>query len=280
MLSGAQNASPGSPCFIDCKAVQLGAKNGTGWAAAPARKLARAWVPLSSIIEDSASTVNWMPAHLSKKDVGEALLSDGQPLSENDLQTNSLVDQLAKDEAGKYQPSKADVQLVARTSNLVVCTARWIGQCTVMANSFPIPKQDGKTSRIRDSGALTLKRFGAPRLPQCRRDAKKRPKPSPSVFASVTSVPCFKLSRVSHPPAPSSSSQQSVRIQSFCTSTLPPPKRRRITERQAQLRDDAAFHNYWLDSRGAGRVLSQPCLSGRERLDALRGRLATKGLLL
>ena len=143
---------------------------------------------------------------------------------------------------------------------------------------LPVPKQDGKASRIRDSGALTLKRFGAPRISQCRRDARKRKKPSPSVSTSVTSSPCFKMPRVSHPPGSLRCSGQNSRVESSCTFCPPPPKRRRITERQAQLRDDAAFHNYWLENR-AGRVLSQPSLSGRERIDALRERLASKGLL-
>lgn len=72
LLSAAQHCSPGSPFYIDCKAVQLGAKNGPEWAGAPVRKLGRAWIPLADILHDSDSDVNWMPAHCTFKDIGIA----------------------------------------------------------------------------------------------------------------------------------------------------------------------------------------------------------------
>ena len=265
----------GSPFYVDCMAVQLGSKNGASWAEAPARKLARAWIPLANILQDTSSVVNWMPAHMSAKDVGIAVVSSGQHLLEIDLQTTGLVDALAKDEANKRQPAKPDKRLIVNTSNLVLCLARWIGQCTVLANNFPIPKQDGGVSNVRDSSALRFKRTAFSSSP---RVARKRPKAGPTVFVSITSVPQFKRQKVGSSRTPSGSQLQESSIEAPCFLPPPVPKRRRISERQSQLRNDALFCNYWLGEK-AGKTLNQPEVSGKEKFEALRKRIASKGVI-
>ena len=155
--------------------------------------------------------------------------------------------------------------------------ATWIGQCTVFANNFAIPKQGGGVSMIRDSGAL--KRSRTVRLrSSLSRVAKKRPRAGPSVFASVTSVPQFKRQRVSSSQAPPGSQLQESCVEAPCILRPPVPKRRRISERQSQLRNDALFCSYWLGEK-AGKTLTQPEVSGRERIKALRDRIASKGAI-
>ena len=56
-------------------------------------------------------------------------------MSVNDWEGNALVDYLAKEEAKKGKPSEAFQKLVVGTSRLVTAIAKWIGQCTVRANS-------------------------------------------------------------------------------------------------------------------------------------------------
>jgi hypothetical protein len=278
LLNAAQNAFPGSPFYIDCKAVQLGAKNGPEWAGAPVRKLGRAWIPLAGILHDSGSDVNWMPAHCTPKDIGTARLSNGQYMTESDLQSNGLVDTLAKDEAKKYFPRQADKRSVTFSSRLVECIAKWIGQCTHAANSFPTKGDGGKTIKIRDSCGMKTTKRKRPGDPTEVVKARKRPKVSPSTFVSVTSEPRFSLPNLCIS-QPSSSSSQPGRDESSCSLFNPPvPKRRKITEQQHQLKCDATFHTYWL-KKGAGKNLRTPQVDGRERIEALRRRLSSMGPL-
>ena len=51
-------------------AVQLGTQRGASWASAPERRLARAWAPLATCLEEEVGAVVWMPAHTASEAVG------------------------------------------------------------------------------------------------------------------------------------------------------------------------------------------------------------------
>ena len=133
----AETAFPGSPFRVDCQAVQLGARQGAEWATAPERQLARAWGPLSAVLEDNAGGVVWMPAHCTAKDVGCKQLSDGTQLSLIDWRSNDLVDRMAKSVAQVDRVPQAQRQLVQSLWDRVTAIAVWIGHATSLANNFP-----------------------------------------------------------------------------------------------------------------------------------------------
>jgi len=99
LLNASQNAFPGSPFLVDCKSVQVGSRNGTAWANSPSRKFGRAWVPLSNMIEDYPDSIGWMPAHCTRSAIGVSRISSGRFLSAVDLDSNDIVDKLAKSSA-------------------------------------------------------------------------------------------------------------------------------------------------------------------------------------
>ena len=63
------------------------------------RKLARAWIPLANILEDSTDAVAWLPAHCNKSAIGVRELSYGRKFDRVDHAMNDLVDSWAKREA-------------------------------------------------------------------------------------------------------------------------------------------------------------------------------------
>jgi hypothetical protein len=278
LLNASLLAFPGSPFVVDCMAVRLGSSNGLAYAAAPNRVLGRSWIPVANVIADTSSHVIWMPAHCSVAAVGRAKLSDGRLLSVFDLHCNSYVDEIAKGAAGEHAPSREDRQLVLTATNLVHHIALWIGQCTAIANHFPIvdlpsgPLQCEQSSArakfIRDSDAKRVK-CKANVLTRVKATKRKDP-PLP-----VASVPCPAVRNVDRPMLLSSMPSHNVSIESHGTSHLPAQKRRRVSELQVQNRLDDVFHQYWLANQ-AGRVQSQPAVSGKDRLEALRARIASR----
>ena len=86
----------------DCQALVTTARHGLASATRASRPLARIWKMLganagcdiSCIVSDGRLV--WMPAHLSRKMVGEVKLGNGQRLSHIDWRANRLVDKLAK----------------------------------------------------------------------------------------------------------------------------------------------------------------------------------------
>ena len=159
LLNAAQVACPGSTYHVDCKAVQQGTRNGTQWAQASARKLGRAWIPLSLALEGYPDSVVWMPAHCTNSAAGSRVLSDGRLLSRVDIAMNDLVDSMAKREASAWMPSKRERQRITEADSLIVAIATWIGHCTVYANRSPFEGEGGKTFYRRDSSAVRSDRL-------------------------------------------------------------------------------------------------------------------------
>ena len=138
LLNASQNAFPGSSFFVDCESVQIGSKNWTAWAHSPCRTFGRAWIPLSNAVEDYPESVGWMPAHCGKDAIGTLRLSNGEALSAVDLESNDLVDTLAKAAARSSPPSRSELELIVSTSKLVEDVATWIARIAVLANHFRV----------------------------------------------------------------------------------------------------------------------------------------------
>ena len=100
-----------------------------------------------------------MPAHCATSAVGVKVLSDGTRLSQIDLQSNELLDGLAKSAAQADRLPEADRKLVQKTWIRITAIARWIGQATVLANEFPHTDASGKRLYIRDSEAKPVRRM-------------------------------------------------------------------------------------------------------------------------
>jgi hypothetical protein len=158
LLMASVSAEPGAPFRVDCLAVQQGAGRGSTWATAPDRKLARAWGPLAAALDGEPQRVVWMPAHCSHALVGIRTLSDGTPLSAIDVNANALVDRLAKAAARADRAPASQLAAVRTLGCRLTAIARWIGQVTVYAGSFPDPSWSGigKLKRIRDTDAVTV----------------------------------------------------------------------------------------------------------------------------
>ena len=271
LLNASQHACPGSPFFTDCKAVQVGTKNGKAWMTSPARKFGRAWSPLSIAIEGDEQAIIWMPAHCDSSSVGEASLSDGTKMTRIDRIGNDTVDMLAKADARQAPPSLGERRIIADTSNLVKDIAQWIGRCTVLANHFPFTSADGTKKHIRDSDA---KKRVSRQKPLRGKLPVARPKPpSPNSVTSLLSVPSF-----SPQPSNKTGKPQAV-FHDYATPILKGnrvPKRKRPTSKDAEDRENASFHTHWRAFRDQRLQLVTPTVSATDRLKALRERVLAK----
>ncbi len=135
LLQAVTHSSPQSSFLIDCLAVKQGTRSGPVWAAAPSRRLARAWCPLAAALDEGSERVEWMPAHCS------ASLGNGLPLTAYHVEGNAHVDRSAKAVARRDRPPLKDVELVRREA-MVSDIARWVGKATAFANHFPAPAVD------------------------------------------------------------------------------------------------------------------------------------------
>ncbi len=154
LLMATTHSAPEVPLRVDCLSVQMGAQRGATWAAAPERRLARAWAPLAAALDDSPQRVVWMPAHCTAASLGVKRLGDGSPLTRRDLDGNAYVDKLAKSVAYAARLPVSDKRRVATTWAKVEAVERWLGQVTVMANNCPPPHAEDATRRLRDSEAV------------------------------------------------------------------------------------------------------------------------------
>ena len=277
LLNASQNAFPGSSFFVDCESVQIGSKNGTAWAHSPCRTFGRAWIPLSNAVEDYPESVGWMPAHCGKDAIGTLRLSNGEALSAVDLESNDLVDTLAKAAARSSPPSRSELELIVSTSKLVEDVATWIARITVLANHFPCVREDGSKYFIRDSDAKARKTKFA-----CTARGKGKRKlgnvsASPDSLSSLLCVPGIKPQeavRACHPP------KEVVHSHEFfaCARPIERPafKRRRLTHEDFVDRENASFHTHWRASRDLRPPPLPPPISAADRLQAIRDRVIAK----
>ena len=273
LLQGALCASPGSPLHVDCNAVRLGAQNGTSWAGASSRKLARAWIPLANILEDNTDAVVWLPAHCNRSAIGERELSNGRKFDSIDLRLNDFVDTHAKREARASPPSRIEQRTVNEATSLVEGLAKWIGLCTREANHFPAPGGTGGAKFIRDS---TSRRCNLARVRQAFRNSGagsvKRKAPSSTGVMFVAKVP--KVGGLGSAAVDLSGRSKPI----TCSDSFSRVKRPKLSHKQIEEKADFVFMEYWLAQREHAPRPSPPPVSAADRTSALRARVAARGL--
>ena len=118
-------------------------------AANPKNILARIHGVLHLAFEDTdPNRIQWMPAHLTHKELGHALRSDGQLVTSIDLQGNDMADTLAKLGAELHRVTPSDVKIWRQAYEEIYRRARWIGIATQVANEHPeFPYKDSEASR-------------------------------------------------------------------------------------------------------------------------------------
>ena len=265
LLQAASYASPGSPLYVDCNAVKVGVHNGLRWAQSSSRKLARVWIPLANILEDCTDSVAWLPAHCSESAVGDRELSNGRKFDMVDLTMNALVDTWAKSEASSAAPSRCDIKVVEKTTDLVDCLARWIGLCTREANHFPAPEHFESVKFIRDTTASS------------RRSAKAKGGSVPSLVAAVKREAPSSVS-ISFVPALSSTCDQFQAERACVRDSFSLAKRAKLSCKQADKKVDAVFREHWHERKRLAPALSSPPVSAAVRLEALRARIVARSL--
>ena len=276
LLNASQVAFPSSPFFIDCKAVQIGTRNGPSWANSPSRKLGRAWSPLALCLEDYPESATWVPAHCAKSAIGVARLSDGNVMQQVDFDGNDFVDFHAKKQARIHTPSFSDRSSIVSASNLVSDIAKWIGYCTVLANHFPMTLPDGSKKHFRDSlpGKRRKPNGSHPQPRQAKRGAEF---PSPNSLSSVLQVPTISPARLHDVPPPP---KRAKGVQEFFAGDAPlssqARKRKQPSQRDFEDRDNATFHAYWRMNRDTRPPDAPPPVAANDRIAALRSRIAER----
>lgn len=251
-------------------AVQRGTKNGSAWASAPSRRFGRAWIPLAQVLEDDPDAVEWISAHCSKQSVGVKRMSNGVFMTETDLAANANVDSLAKRGAREYTPTLRERNSILTASALVSDIARWLGVCTVLANRFPF-EEDGKRVYKRDSDAKKKRSIGSVVTPigQCKRKIAFM---SPDSLGSVLQKPASSSQAAVVPATPRATSRSDL-LRTTVHRSIPVGKRRKLTQKIVDDRENATFHAHWLISRDHRPPLAPPPLSAADRFAAIRGRM-------
>ena len=209
-----------------------------------------------------------MPAHTSKSSIGQVITSSGKYVTEDMWYANQIVDFLAKEGASSIRYDVEERSSFTFKEKQLRELAVFLGKLTYIANAFTLP--DG--SKVRDSEAVKSFRqrntarlsFSAERLrfskfsrltPGGRvepiwRISAKRPK-----RCHWGRGPGWSTSSVAHVAAAAKASRAKQGIEN---------------------RNEASFEAWWRESRShALKPTAGP--SARERLDALRQRLASRG---
>lgn len=124
---GACRSEPQAPIRVDCLLVQQGSHRDSNWTLAPDRRLAKAWAPLASALEDDRQRLVRMPAHCTQHHVGSERLGNGSLLTEVDLKANAFVDLLAKEVAKSDRIPAAVHKDVCELDEAVAAVATWLG---------------------------------------------------------------------------------------------------------------------------------------------------------
>ena len=110
------------------------------------------------------SSLTWMPARTSAKQVGVRRKGDGQLLTAIDRASNDIADKHAKLAVAEHRVPEAIRTHHDQQAKVIEEVARWIGQATYSANNQPShPKRDtaadrpkGKKMTTPAAGAVAL----------------------------------------------------------------------------------------------------------------------------
>ena len=120
--------------YTDCKSVKTLARKGNR-AALATQVNARIWCTTLTRTDGTPPKVEWVPAHLSKEQVGIAVIGDGTKLTEEQWEMNKLVDVHAKAAAQRVRHPEPIVKGLLAAMRKVAARAAWIGRATYAANN-------------------------------------------------------------------------------------------------------------------------------------------------
>ena len=134
--------------FTDCKSVRDLARGGMRRATAAGQVNARVWNVTFARTDGGRPMVEWVPAHLSRAQVGTAVIGDGSTLTLEQWEMNKLVDEHAKVAANQGRRPRGEIVQYLGMLRLVAARAAWIGRATYAANNGnEEPRRDSTPSR-------------------------------------------------------------------------------------------------------------------------------------
>ena len=136
ILQASAFALPGCTFWSDCKPCVDALHAGRAWACSATRPLARAFVLLFEGFEQKGHcphSVQWVPAHTTRGDVGSKLRGDGRPITAMDQLGNALADNQAKLAAGRYAVTQRVVDLLSDFFEQSLASMRWLGRVSWLA---------------------------------------------------------------------------------------------------------------------------------------------------
>ena len=258
--------------YTDCKTVQMGVKRSQGWMCSSKRRFARVWAVVWSQLEGDADFVQWMPAHMPESSIGSATCSDGVLMSEEMWCANQIVDQLAKDAAESARLPSASRSWLASREEQLKELAIFMGRLTFAANSHLLP--DG--TKIRDSQAVksfrrVAKHSGA--FQGKRREGTGSSKATSCQHGFVRANGSWCKPRYHR----SSPSVQNCKPSLHGVSVFHGASAARRALKGLQLRQEAAFQDWWRESRSQSmKPKGADAPTGKERLQALKARVAAR----
>ena len=208
-----------------------------------------------------------MPAHCGSNFQGKRL-SNGEALSQADVDGNAYVDSLAKQAAQRDRAPREQVAIVRNASSRLESIALWIGQATAFANHFPDPRsrpQNGKSKYLRDSDAV--------RRPSRRLSRTQRCADPVSQAIALGRQPLPQPGRLEEATPPLRASGSSSKRQAGVHKRLPASKRLRKAAACTAAQDEraqAAQVAAWLSGRELTARAGPPA---PERMEALRQRI-------
>jgi hypothetical protein len=145
----------------DCQSLLSAAMAGTTAAGGADKVLGRIWREIADIICEDVSTMVtsgklvWMPAHQSRNNVGQAVLSNGVRLSPSDWRANRLVDILAKRAAAFHQLTPEAINTLTNAATISQWALAQLARVTHHANNHEVTMVDeqgvSSTKIARDS---------------------------------------------------------------------------------------------------------------------------------
>ena len=247
--------------LTDCDAVRLGTRKDGAWASSSRRRYARVWTVLHHQLEDNKESVQWLPAHTAQSAIGQKLCSDGKPINELRWFGNQIVDLLAQQAADEIRIGSAERAKLRSLEQKLLELVLFLGRLTYQVNHFQLP--DG--SFIRDSEGSSKYRKPRPRV-------RKRTIPS-----KVVCAPSEKGAKRFNPDDWVDAWRQAHSCSKVVKQTgNSKSARAKRAEQLISQRQEAAFQEWWRESRNQSMQPRASTASASARMDALGQRVLAK----
>ena len=204
ILATLSRSLPGVAIRSDCLNNVKTLKNGERAATRSRSNIGRLWRMIFRALDDWTHPewldIVWVPAHLTKSQIGIAMKGDGRPITELDWLGNKRADELAKKGAALHRLPATIIKEVKCREELAEHFARRLGAVTFAANNYKAydTAEDGSTKTVilRDSSGLKPEK----------RSTISAQQSSSKLSSSVAAATLVNFS----PPAPSQPPEESV----------------------------------------------------------------------